>query len=250
MINIIANYKKNIIKYKNSNYALDDEETILHLTCNNMDNILKHLNNINNNLNISSKYKCGFIHIPKTAGTTIELLLFNDNLKRTINRPNSLHENINYYNYYYDYFLFSFVRNPYTRIISIYNYYMNNGNKSKYDSNLLCKNTTLDDFLVKYNHTTIKHLRTQYSFLQNSKHINFIGRFENYNKDIIYICNKLKIDKPTINNIRRCDKTNYIITPKFINKVNEIYKIDFETYNYKILNLNKNINYKDFLKIL
>ncbi|WP_417698442.1 sulfotransferase family 2 domain-containing protein, partial [Psychromonas sp.] len=66
------------------------------------------------------KYKCIFIHIPKTAGTSILMTLIG---------KDSLKDHSNYYDFkrinsvkFKKYYKFCFVRNPYDRAVSLYEY--------------------------------------------------------------------------------------------------------------------------------
>ena len=209
------------------------------------------------NPNISFKYRACFVHIPKCGGTTVEQLIFNDNNDRYSEDESggryygTDHSNILAFSKYYHFYIFTFVRNPYTRIISIFNYYMNNGNGGLSDSNLISdkKNTTLDNFLDLYNCNQIPHLNTQFFYLKDSKEINHIAKFENYIIELKKILSILKIENKEIKNFRKTKKVNHLITPKFIEKVNKIYKIDFIRYNYKMIVLTESIKYNEFLKI-
>lgn len=100
---------------------------------------------------ISHENKCIFVHIPKVAGTSI-ISIFDDQVKvKTENRlllpfepdankfdPPPTHLRITDYVKYghvskeifYEYFKFTFVRNPWDRIVSVYKY---RGHASKYD---------------------------------------------------------------------------------------------------------------------
>ena len=193
--------------------------------------------------NICKKYKICYIHIPKCGGTSIENFFFKRDYQ-------SEHLKIEKYYIYYNYFIFSIVRNPYTRIISIYNYYLHGGDQTEKYKKYNIKNISLNNFLDIYNSINLPHLRTQFSFLKNSDKINYIGKFENLNNDIEKICEKINYNYKLLPHLRRTKYNNYIITPKFINKVNLIYKIDFDNYNYKMIKIDKNINYDDFIKLL
>ena len=73
-------------------------------------NITEHfLFNSLKNINHEKRYI--FIHIPRTGGTTVEKIFFN-RLRQ------SEHLTIDSYKNYNNYFIFTFVRNPYLRIIS------------------------------------------------------------------------------------------------------------------------------------
>ena len=197
--------------------------------------------------NIFDKYKTCYIHIPKTGGTTIEHIIRKNRQKKR----GSEHLPIEKYKDYYHYYIFSIVRNPYTRIISVYNYYKQGGNQSEHDINLMNKDTSLCDFLIKYNSKKISHLRTQFSFLKNSTNINYIGKFEKFEDEVKKICEILKIEVNKIPNKRNSKYiNNIIITPKFINLVNKIYREDFINYNYKMLQLKESVDYNDFKKML
>ena len=166
---------------------------------------------------IISKYNLIFIHIPKTAGTSIEYSLdfkpkIKDNLKNCLKKwygnvngyeldhstMKFLMENCNFYNK--DYLSFSVVRNPYERLVSEYNYCKQN--KSRF-----IKNTnTFRDFVheLKNNfnfvlnneekqHHKISHYLPQYKFTHiNEKcKIDYIIRFENLNDDWNNFCKKI-----------------------------------------------------------
>jgi hypothetical protein len=195
-------------------------------------------------LNICNKKKIGFIHIVKTGGSKIENLFFDKP-----GNSGSNHDGIEKFENYYNYYLFSFVRNPYLRIISIYNYLIKGGNQSVTDKSLLSNNTTIDTFLLKYNDTNLPHLKSQYDYLKNNNNINFIGKFENFTEDIKYLCTKFNV-KYNNNICRKIEYDNYIIKPSFISKVNELYKIDFETYNYDMINLEHEVTLMELKDIL
>ena len=74
---------------------------------------------------ISHKHKCVFVHIPKTGGTSIEEALPNIGSKWPAHRDitallNSVTDDRYDIN---NYFKFSFVRNPWSRFVSLFNYF-------------------------------------------------------------------------------------------------------------------------------
>jgi hypothetical protein len=193
--------------------------------------------------NVHNEKKIVYIHIPKTAGTTVEQIFFNKNGFK------SEHKDITFYKDYYDYYIFSFVRNPYTRIISIYNYFINGGNKSNFDKNKINPEIDINDFLNEYNENNLPFLKTQYSYLQDSNHINFIGRFENFDEDLKKVCNINNVEFIDIHNRVTLYK-DYLIKPEFIDMISSIYDIDFITYNYKKIKLNHDISLKELHDII
>jgi len=71
---------------------------------------------------ISHELKCIFIHIPRTAGSSIERALINDDWWNVDRKTKHLIANQAkklYSEYWNDYFKFSFVRDPYSRMLSL-----------------------------------------------------------------------------------------------------------------------------------
>ena len=168
---------------------------------------------------ISHKYKCIFLHIPKTAGTSINSFYLDKSLK---------HSEANY-DYLYgwcpkrklhmqhatvkqlletdlvsqkeweNYFKFCFVRNPWDRAFSDY-YWMMNDRKIK-DSfeNYINKQGKFSKVLNDKTNINYRgdHLISQSEFLDTNgvAPINFIGRFENFEKDILKVNKELGIDE-------------------------------------------------------
>ena len=66
---------------------------------------------------ISHKHKCIFIHIPKAAGTSVERFLrdIDSDIPAKVLRKRGFSH---FFNDYLDYYVFSFVRNPYDRLVS------------------------------------------------------------------------------------------------------------------------------------
>ncbi len=191
--------------------------------------------------NICPRKKLVFIHIPKTGGTTLTSIF--------LNRTSwTKHVPITEYQEHYEYYIFAFVRNPYLRIISIYRYYDNGGNQSLIDKRMFNKKICINEFLQHYNEKNIGHLRTQYSFLQDSQHINFIGRFENFERDVKYLCNKFEIEYTGTHHRRTPYRKDYVIGPELIDEISNKYDIDFTKYGYEKIKLESPMLFSEFLK--
>ena len=78
---------------------------------------------------------------------------------------------------------------------TIYNYFINGGNKSNHDKNKIKNDLDINDFLNEYNENNLQFLKTQYSYLQDSEHIKLIGKFENFDTDLKNIMKDGKIDQ-------------------------------------------------------
>ena len=154
---------------------------------------------------ISHKYKCIFVHIPKTGGTSIENVL-GDSADQPVS-GGSAHDPITHYKEKYSehfdqYFKFSIVRNPWDRTLSIFNYLSNGGNQSEVGLNIakeigndfkkFCKNILVAE---QCSTALTLHLRSQWQYLNlpAASKFDFIGRFETLEEDYENIAYKLGI---------------------------------------------------------
>lgn len=173
--------------------------------------------------------KCIFIHIPKTAGQSIErvflnlvnlkwetraplLLRYNDKLE--LGPPSLAHLKIDeYVRYKYltqdmldDYFKFSFVRNPWDRMISIYKYL---GFSQKYEF----KSFLINVFKDKVWQEKKWFVRPQSDFIcgeDGEVLVDFIGKFENLQDDFYKVCEIIGV--PPIE-LLHVNKSKKAITP-------------------------------------
>jgi hypothetical protein len=194
--------------------------------------------------------KIAFIHIPKTAGQSIEdLFEFKcDNYHYAGDHHNgydfshctikNMQSKIDVSNF----FKFSFVRNPFDRLVSEFFFRPKNG---VFFKRLKMKKHSFDDFVngvyqYKLSYDVNKsydesHLYKQFDFIyiDNKISVDFLGRFENLKNDISTLKKKFNINK----NIIHKNKTNhyhyssyYSTTTKSM--VEKIYEKDLNTFNY------------------
>jgi len=144
--------------------------------------------------------------------------------------------------YYENYFKFSFVRNPWDRLVSCwknkvkeadFNYFRISGEEQK----KLQDFASFVDFVIERGEmsTNDPHLCAQ-SRMIDLNHVDFIGRFENFEDDLRKVLSKLKIDNFEVS------KKNATISRKSYHdyydnitrdKVAEIYAKDIELFNYQ-----------------
>lgn len=166
--------------------------------------------------------KCLFVHIPKTAGQSIEsvfvermgltwqereILLLKPNGDSSKGPPRLAHLMASEYTscghistlHYQQYYKFSFVRNPWARIVSEYNYRRLHGDE-KYQTDFktfLFKNfptKALDDHVSFKDY--YRHILPQWKFLFDDNGfqlVDFIGKFENIQVDFNTVCEQLNI---------------------------------------------------------
>lgn len=214
---------------------------------------------------ISERYNCIYIHIPKTAGTSIEKLLGQfDELGRgsqghrkireleTITSPQlvstaknegvistarKLRCALRYKsrlseNDLKQYFIFSFVRNPWSRAYSWYENVMRD--KIHLRNQKVPQNCTSDEFITLYDWQT--ELRPQLAWIENRNGqigLDFIGRFESLQEDIEFVTRKLRV----VNKLPRLvagAKRNYQnqITDFAKNVLSEKYAEEIEMFEY------------------
>ena len=244
---------------------------------------------------INHELKAIFIHIPKTGGLYIKYILEKYYGFTTIEEKNGLPEyfNKNYNNTFEenmltithkgifryftmspylsylsnmnndkwnDYYKFTFVRNPYDRLFSAWKYLKKinlftksfkefaflNFNDYNYD-NLNLNKIYFHSFITEYD-----HIINKYKLLD----INYIGKFENLNNDLIFILHQLgikeilhmneiklnvKINESNIyENNTKIQYYNYY-DDTLLNKVNQVFFNDFRFFNYKIYNTQKEL---------
>jgi hypothetical protein len=192
--------------------------------------------------------QCIFIHIPKTAGTSIEQFL-KDNGKNDIEyigvrNGRSLHHLMAFelkreIPFIYDkYYKFSIVRNPYDRLLSEYYWTPIKGIGFK-------SNQTKADFIT-YVSKVVKnklyfdniyndHFIPQYLFLYNNNKllVDQLFKYEDLEWIVQYLKKKLNIEK----NFPYLNKSKYSYIKKDWNdrqkeRIYKIYKIDFILFNY------------------
>jgi len=196
---------------------------------------------------ISSKYEFKFIHIPKTGGTSIEHVLGLRNEKslfvsgiRTINidgvmfSPQHLphSEIIKRRPESKDWFSFSIVRNPYTRLLSeyIWDYKERNG-KILESFNESSFNNWIDVELCKFD---TDHKMTQCFLLDVP--LDYIIRFENFKKGFHKLNSKLDTNfSLKWKNKSKFNKVELLntLSDSTKSKIYSIYKEDFKRFKYK-----------------
>ena len=139
-----------------------------------------------------------------------------------------------------DYFKFSFVRNPWSRFVSLFqdktknvigtNWQMRNW--SRY------KNHTFEEFaqaMLKRDVNNIdRHSRLQYLNLNRAEYIDFYGKVENFEEDMNYVASKIGLEIQNIPWQNKAVKTDYreYYNNETIKIVEEIYQKDIEVFGY------------------
>ena len=189
-------------------------------------------------------YECVFIHIPKAAGISVSKTLFG-NLAGG-------HRKIGYYQNYYSrstfrrYFKFSFVRNPWSRLYSAYNFLkcgvINTEDEAFSDKYLRHCNSFEEFVLERLRNPSILqycHFVPQYKYICDKKKnimVDFVGRFECINDDFQYIQKKIKNDSCLMHINKSSDpKSSYsdFYSKKMKDSVSRVYTNDIRMFGYE-----------------
>ena len=200
-------------------------------------------------LQISDKNRCIFVHIPKAAGSSIEQShLFDDQREKTGEYVGGhataeefrLHDPGKFEEYY----KFTFVRNPYARLLSAYIYCHKGGAnpEGKRIKETYFEGTPLDfhafclEQLSPEMIEDVVHLRPQWHFLcdENGElRVDFVGRVESFKADSKKVFKQLKQSFEYRHSLKGRNKhfsTYY--TDEIAEVVYEFYKRDFELLSY------------------
>lgn len=180
-----------------------------------------------------------FIHVPKSAGTSIGESLFGSG------------ETGHFEWFYYkqedpaafdEYFKFAFVRDPVSRFLSAYNYLLDGGKSEtdrsagadiqKYkDINDFVENAFLQDGWRKW-----VHFRTQSSFLfeGSEQRVDFIGRTESFDEDTARLSNEvgrqINTRRSNAGASRRYSRRD--ISEKSMHVLLDFYAVDYDNLGY------------------
>jgi hypothetical protein len=219
---------------------------------------------------IFHKYKVIFVHIPKTAGTTINdalgihelfpsnrsLYEYDANILYGIQEDieldhltaNDIHKQVSN-NIWNTYFKCAFIRNPYDRMVSQYFYaiqykdyrMLNKRDFATFESFVnklyeLYKSNSLD----KFKQIEKNHYISQYDYLYNSDNnclVDFIGKFETFCTDVETFLNRTVQPQLKESFLKKKQSSKHetydnYYTYDLKKKIYEIYKLDFITFGY------------------
>ena len=207
---------------------------------------------------ISAKYNFIFQHIPKCAGQSMLKFFINlhrqekciDQLSLELHTPFEKVKSVQPKEYR-SFFKFTFVRNPWDRVVSLYEYRKQEALKGVWYRSWppieeLISDSFSDNIMKSVKHNSPERLYLEPAYTDDYwlprkilREVNFIGKFESIQKDFDYIKYVLEIDDTYIlshlNNTKRKhyseyynDDTRKIVADK--------YATDIELFQYKFEN--------------
>lgn len=187
---------------------------------------------------------CIFIHIPKTAGSSITTQL--NKGTKVVGREHATWREYKARSpfYFNNSFKFTFVRNPWDRIVSTYFYLKDGGNKDNKDmyyKNLInSKYPTFQKFVLEFlNKETIwSHILfwPQWFYIidnQDKLQVDFLGKYETLKEDNKYIMGILgiNINLPNSNKSKRKNYEEYY-SEKTKQRIGDLYSKDVFLFKY------------------
>ena len=178
-----------------------------------------------------------FIHVPRTAGTSMEKQKF---------LGGGGHETIRDYQNINNVFKFAFVRNPWDRFVSGYFCHDSIGNfgvdRNGFNEYIkFCATDYPGSFPM--HSVYAMHFLPMYHFLLNKQiklGVDFVGRFESLQKDWAYVCNVLGVSAD-LAHYRKVDREHYkyYYLPETWNYIEQLYWQDITLFGYQDDSLGK-----------
>ena len=186
---------------------------------------------------ISHKNNFIFIHIPKCGGHTIEIFFKAwGNPDRFFLGDNKQHwklkKILDVYPNCKQYFRFTFIRNPFSRLVSEYHYIKkclgNDKFKLSFKDFCLDLDKNLNNYAYDFHNLTLCDYLNDYP-------IDFIGRLENFQEDFNLVCDKIGIQRKKLPHLNKTKHKHY--TEYYDDETREIvtkkYAKDIEYFGYE-----------------
>lgn len=190
-------------------------------------------------------HNCIFVHIPKTGGVSVARSLFGTlgGGHRTVT---DYRDEMGIF-FLEQSFKFTFVRHPVSRLFSAY-HFLSNGGYDSADAQWFATHLRDYDNFADFVHNWLdeeriwqkNHFYPQYHFVSDPKGriaVDFIGKFEQLERDYTLVLKQLNLHKPLqhlnrsfMHPTARADK----LAPDTLHKIYQIYRTDFHLFGYHI----------------
>ena len=187
----------------------------------------------------ADEFRCIFIHIPKTAGTSLSQTLFGRDSRHI---PYIEYERANPRKFR-QYFKFAFVRNPWDRLVSTY-FFLKKGGLNEVDRRWGEQNlrdyASFDTFVRGWvsdeNIQTWVHFLPQHHFICDESlrlKVDFVGHMETMGADFAYVATRLRCER-VLATANRGDHRHYseCYSPETRDIVGRVYGDDIRLFGY------------------
>jgi len=197
---------------------------------------------------VNKRYKFLFVHIQKTAGSSICDHLQQFRGTKYLGRQHSF---LSQYKIPSGYYKFTFVRNPWERLVSWYNMMTYRKSHNDFSEYLLTNSSNFSEFLdctdiivetkdtfKKYKVDYVKSIAfNQLDYITNRDGnigVDFIGRFESLQDDYNKMMKAIGLPERTLKHINKYERDDYrkYYTDGDIEKVFQLYKRDIEYFKF------------------
>lgn len=188
-----------------------------------------------------------FIHIPKAGGISIIKSLYGEEANGFGHPTYERFLRMYGKKQYESYFKFTFVRNPWDRLLSAYNFLKKGGMNhldKQFSDDVLKNYNSFESFVMDgINETNIEkwvHFIPQYRYIYDAKMnlvVDYVGRFENFEADFEHIRSMLQQGTPLQhrNKTGESKEETYreAYTPEMVQKVAKLYQNDIRLLGYE-----------------
>jgi len=218
---------------------------------------------------ISHSKKFVFVHIPKTAGTSITNVLDTHCEVKSANDPScpfyyhaSAIELKNFFDEmkwdWNEYFKFTFVRNPWDRLVSYYEFtkqrYEKLMNDKLLSTDLICKQFGEQVYSFEYFIFNLEKYAPNsdayYHSVDGNAEMNFVGKIENLQHDFNHVCKTINIPISKLPHLQTTSRKHYSEYYTEITKsiVAERFSQDISMFGYVFSEPTPNKHKKQFFK--
>lgn len=188
------------------------------------------------------EHRCIFVHIPKTGGVSIAAALFGRG--GNTHAPLSTVEEGLAPGEFRSYFKFCFVRNPWDRLVSAYEFLRVGVADDEYDKAMSDKIAAMGDFETFVEWLRDTEAREHLLFLPQHHYVcskekemgmDFVGRFENLESDVAEVAARLGIEAtlPHLNAAPARRPYREYYTPETAEIVGAVYARDVQLFGYR-----------------
>jgi hypothetical protein len=192
------------------------------------------------------EHRCIFVHVPKAAGISVARALFGNlagghvmarEYRKIFGRD------------FWRYFKFTFVRNPYTRLVSAYEFFRRGGHPAwamnrQFRDEVLSQYIDFPDFVLRWlkprDRWPEPHFRPQCEFLELGGRLvmDFVGHVERIEDDFARVCDRLgvqaELERLNETPEKRAPLSSYYTSDGLERRVQDFYAKDFELFGYSV----------------